>query len=267
MPMPQDKHLQDQELLAWLDGELEPADRAHAGGHLEHCWTCRARKAELEQTIHEYAAWQLAAGGAAPPAAGPTARLRAQLQQARGETPATWRQWTLPLAVGGALLTGLAFAIVWLGGQRSALAGPLPDPQLTPGATRLISREQVCALSSADEGRRIPASLALQVFEKYGMGTPKSRAYEVDYLISPALGGAEDIRNLWPQPYEDGVWTARVKDALEDHLRQLVCDGKMELPAAQEAIAKNWIAAYQRTFRTTKPIAAHALFVKDAPWE
>ncbi len=58
-----------------------------------------------------------------------------------------------------------------------------------------------------------------------------------------------------------------MKDALEDHLRTLVCEGQLDLPTAQREISTNWIAAYQKYFRTRKPMAAHARFVKDSPWE
>ena len=58
--------------------------------------------------------------------------------------------------------------------------------------------------------------------------------------------------NLWPQPYSS-TWNARVKDQLEDHLHELVCQGKVQLVTAQSDIASNWIAAYKRYFNTDKP--------------
>ncbi len=76
--------------------------------------------------------------------------------------------------------------------------------------------------------------------------------YALDYLITPALGGADNIQNLWPQPYSS-TWNARVKDQLEDHLHELVCQGKVQLATAQNDIASDWIAAYKRYFNTDKP--------------
>jgi hypothetical protein len=76
----------------------------------------------------------------------------------------------------------------------------------------------------------------------------------VDYLITPALGGADDIHNLWPQSYSATVWNAQVKDALEDRLRDLVCEGKLDLATAQRDISGNWIAAYKRYFNTDRPV-------------
>ena len=67
----------------------------------------------------------------------------------------------------------------------------------------------------------------------------------MDHLISLELGGSNGTANLWPEPY-DIVWNARVKDKLENRLHKMVCAGQIDLPIAQKAIAKNWIAAYQR---------------------
>jgi hypothetical protein len=92
------------------------------------------------------------------------------------------------------------------------------------------------------------------VFEEYGISGAPPRAYEVDYLITPALGGADDIRNLWPQSYSPAVWNARVKDALEDRLHDLVCDGRLDLATAQRDIASDWIAAYKKYFETDRPL-------------
>ena len=84
-----------------------------------------------------------------------------------------------------------------------------------------------------------------RVLEQYGLANADPRAYEIDYLITPALGGADDIRNLWPEPYSTTLWNAHVKDALEERLHELVCAGKLDLATAQSAIASDWIAAYK----------------------
>ena len=84
------------------------------------------------------------------------------------------------------------------------------------------------------------------------------RDYEVDYLITPALGGADDIRNLWPESYGAVVWNARVKDALEDRMRELVCSGQLDLATAQREIASDWIGSYKKYFHTERPLAVEA---------
>ncbi len=75
----------------------------------------------------------------------------------------------------------------------------------------------------------------------------------MDYLITPELGGANSIRNLWPEPYSI-VWNARVKDELEDRLHDLVCEGKLDLTTAQREISTDWIAAYKKYFHTDRPL-------------
>jgi hypothetical protein len=96
--------------------------------------------------------------------------------------------------------------------------------------------------------------LRRRVFALYGMPGADPNAYEVDYLITPALGGADDIGNLWPQSYRATIWNARVKDALEDRLHDLVCRGDLDLPTAQHEISSDWIGAYKKYFHTDKPI-------------
>jgi hypothetical protein len=99
----------------------------------------------------------------------------------------------------------------------------------------------------------VSAALRKKVFQEYGIEKAEPRAYEVDYLVTPALGGADDIRNLWPHSYSSTAWNARVKDALEDRLREMVCEGSLDLTQAQREMAANWIAAYKKYFHTDKP--------------
>ena len=117
----------------------------------------------------------------------------------------------------------------------------------------LLSRGQVCRESNT-KNKAVPVALRRQVFDEYGIPAAEPSAYEVDYLITPALGGADDIHNLWPQSYAATVWNAQVKDALEDHLRDLVCDGQLDLATAQREIATNWIEAYKKYFHTDQPL-------------
>jgi hypothetical protein len=82
----------------------------------------------------------------------------------------------------------------------------------------------------------------------------RSNQYQIDYLINPQLGGTNDVRNLWPQPYASTVWNAYVKDALEDRLHEMVCKQQIDLASAQNAIATDWISAYKKYFHTSEPI-------------
>ena len=115
------------------------------------------------------------------------------------------------------------------------------------------SKEEVCR-ESPPKNKMVPVSVRRRVFQAYGIDSADPGAYEVDYLITPALGGSDDIRNLWPQSYSATIWNARVKDALEDRLRQLVCTGALDLATAQRDISRDWIAAYRNYFHTDRPI-------------
>jgi len=128
-----------------------------------------------------------------------------------------------------------------------------PATELTPGVARAKTRGQVCG-SNIGKNRDVSPALRRKVFELYGMPAADQRAYEVDYLITPALGGADDIGNLWPQSYAATIWNARVKDALEDRLHELVCRGDLDLPTAQREISTDWIAAYKKYFHSDKPV-------------
>jgi hypothetical protein len=126
---------------------------------------------------------------------------------------------------------------------------------LTPGATVFIGREEVCRASNA-KNKDVSTPIRRRVFEEYGIPSAEPRAYEVDYLITPALGGSDDIHNLWPESNAATIWNAQVKDELEDHLRDLVCSGQLDLTTAQREIAINWIEAYKKYFHTDRPLEA-----------
>jgi hypothetical protein len=260
-------HLSDQELLLAADGELPAARAGQVASHLAECWTCRVRKGEIEASIGDFVhAYRGDLDPLLPSPAGPRALLKAQLAEMTAEraaVPANWRtQWLHgpnPRYAGAALfLAVLALLIYW----RPAFESPrafhvvpvsFPEPSLTPGVAAGVNRDEICN-SVPPKNRIVPASLQRRVFEEYGISGAEPRAYEVDYLITPALGGADDIRNLWPQSYSSAVWNARVKDALEDRLHDLVCDGRLDLATAQRDISSDWIAAYKKYFETDRPL-------------
>jgi hypothetical protein len=256
-------HLSDRELLMALDGELAPPDSSRVEAHLTGCWTCRSRKLELERAISDFVHLQQEnLSPQLPPAEGPRALLKAQLAQMARTRSWWWRAPQLPPAAWiAAAACGLALvwtaATGWIPGsrQKPALVLAVPNPDLTPGAAVLLSRNDVCR-APQPKNKEVPVALRRRVFEEYGLAHAETRAYEVDYLITPALGGADDIHNLWPQPYQNTEWNAKVKDALEDRLHTLVCEGKLDLGTAQHEIASNWIDAYKRYLHTDQPIVS-----------
>ena len=264
----EDSHLSDQQLLLGVEGELSAHDENLVSEHLAGCWKCRARRQELENAIAGFVrVYQREFEAKLPPVAGPRALLKAQLAQlsanatsARSEWPGLLRRFAWAAALTGLLIPGLFLVHMMIERQdlkrQPEFIVSTPDSRLTPGATLLVSRPAVCAQENV-KNRAVPVVLQRRVFEQYGIMGADPKGYEVDYLVTPALGGAEDIHNLWPHSYSHTVWNARVKDALEDRLREMVCDGSIDLGEAQSEIAANWIAAYKKYFRTDQPLAEH----------
>ena len=82
----------------------------------------------------------------------------------------------------------------------------------------------------------------------YNVNGIKSRLpgqYEVDHLVSLQLGGSNDIANLWPEAASPTPGFHQ-KDQVENSLHDQVCSGAMPLTEAQNEIATNWLAVYNR---------------------
>jgi hypothetical protein len=211
--------------------------------------------------------YQSAFEGSAPSPTGDHAahaRLRSLLTQApkTATKPASHWSWTAWAVVS---LCALLLGVATLEKKQSvpsstqAMVSRLeteitPNPRLTPGDISVVSKAQVCQANGQGAARQIPESLKRAVLAEYGVNNAPQETYEVDFLITPELGGSANIRNLWPEPYFSRTWNARVKDALEDRLHKLVCDGSLDLSTAQREIATNWVDAYKKYVRPDNPM-------------
>jgi hypothetical protein len=265
-------HPSDEELLLFADGELSTQRVSQVNAHLAACWDCRIRLKQLEETIADFVcAYHGSLDPRLPPSAGPRALLKARLFDTAGKlTRGLWSRWfqeAFPvrrLAYAGMVVLALILAAtvayrfgpsgVFVRGAFRHTAGYVPDPRLTPGVVRQVSRGDVCTVNYSDDTRRIPSLIKQKVLDEYGMSDAQSKDYELDYLISPQLGGTEDLGNLWPEPTSAAGWNLRVKDALENRLHQMVCQGELNLSTAQSDLATDWIGAYKRYFHTDQPI-------------
>jgi len=138
---------------------------------------------------------------------------------------------------------------------RTSGAYSLPDPRCTPGAinprvTQADISSTIC-VSGYTSSIRPPESVTepekVASATAYGYIGPFHTA-EYDHLIPLELGGdPNDPANLWVEPNDrpDAADTYNSKDTLESKLNDLVCSGHMTLAAAQQAIATDWVAAYQ----------------------
>lgn len=269
-------HIPDEQLLLHASGEVPASRSSQVQAHLETCSQCRHRLQELQSTLAEFGEVHRNTWDAAlPPIDERRAQLRtrlAELAEQERHDKLFGRLRTNVVEHGGAAaVAAIMIAACLLVAIRlyrpTEASQPIvaqsmpasvghweePDLRLTPGATVAVSENDICNAAVARPEPVVPVSLKRRVFEEYGLA-PRPDAYEVDYLITPELGGATDIRNLWPEPYHDTVWNAHIKDQLEDRLHQMVCRGDVDLATAQRDISADWIAAYRKYFHVNDPL-------------
>jgi hypothetical protein len=133
----------------------------------------------------------------------------------------------------------------------AALVFPsVPKADVTPGVVRPLSKATICATVWHLDRRHVTEGMKKQVAKAYDVPWDRRAEFEFDHLVPRSLGGADDVRNLWPQP-RFGEWTAQRKDRLEVKLGTMVCKGELDLHTAQRAFQRDWIAAY-RTYLATR---------------
>jgi hypothetical protein len=147
---------------------------------------------------------------------------------------------------GPAVSTGTAHL-----GQRTKTSGcvaksGLPDSACTPGAIfPTATREAICASGYARNVRDVTEEEKNQVYAEYGITSHRTGEYEVDHLVSLEIGGSNDIANLWPEAANPRPGFHE-KDQVENYLHDQVCSGAISLAQAQEQIATNWLAVYEK---------------------
>ena len=149
----------------------------------------------------------------------------------------------------------LAFAVV-------VFAGDLPDLTKTPGAVRAgLTKATICATKWGKDARHVTAAMKRQVFESYGLSgnddphcalDAHGRRFEIDHLISRELGGADEVKNLWPQCYGSLPWAAVLKDRLENRLHREMCAGNITLQQARDMLVNDWRVGYRKYFGEPK---------------
>jgi anti-sigma factor RsiW len=264
------EHPGDDILVRFVDDELPATERGDVARHVTACAACSTRVDRIRGAFAHFSVAFEAHEESPALTLDRRRRFERAMQQAAAQP--TWvmragqsigRWHTQALAAAALVLAAVVVPAVWNDSPspEAALlaADPLPNPSLTPGAVSAMTAADLC--SGARPSRVVAASTRDRVLRAYRMQHVHAKAYELDALITPELGGTTDEANLWPQPYESPVWTAYVKDELEVLLPTLVCRGEVELARAQREIATDWVAAYKRYFKTEVPLRAHL----DAP--
>ncbi len=122
-----------------------------------------------------------------------------------------------------------------------------PNPNLTPGliatqAFKELTSTSPCGTYSQCH-RATPQSVKDAVAKEYG----QVKCAEVDHFVPLALGGADDIKNLWCQS-NDPTWGYKVKDKLESYLVIQMKAGVVAPKDAQTCILTDWIQCYKKYF-------------------
>jgi hypothetical protein len=257
-----EQHLTDEELALAADSEFG-AKAARAQAHLERCVQCMNRATEFELVIARLAeAQRSSVDSEFPSIAGPRAMLRARMSEMGAHDgsrrPRLGRLLAAAFAVSALVAMVAAAAMLTQrhpgprnesASRASSDSSVLPNRDFTPGAVRRASFQEICALPQEETVKHVSPSQRRAVLEEYGIPAAHADDYEVDYLITPGLGGDDNIQNLWPEPYNAANWNAHVKDALEERLHEMVCSHQLDLAVAQKAIATDWIAAYEKYMR------------------
>ena len=160
------------------------------------------------------------------------------------------------LAVACLGIVALIYATIGAIAASSSITPPqIQDLKLTPGVVRPdLTLDQIFHTAWGKDERMVTADMKAQVAKAYGMSAAAcpSGKIEIDHLISRELGGADDIRNLWPECYEPAppapklnpVWGAHKKDRLENELHKEACAGTITLDQARAALVDDWRKAY-----------------------
>lgn len=274
----ENSHPTDQELLLAADGELSARSARVVRTHLSACWHCRARVSELEAAIVDFVrVHHQALDAELPPIGRSRSQLSARLSDLAAKPEAnsvraffhfTSARYLTAYVCFGLLSASLLLAMLTGQSPRSILSihAPVavattaedrvePNPELTPGATRPVSMQDVCAVPHEEVVVDVPEALREEILREYGIAEKRTNDFEIDFLIAPRLGGTEDPQNLWPEPYASSIWNARVKDDLEERLHEMVCSGEVSLKTAQNDISADWIGAYKKYFNTDRPVS------------
>ncbi len=125
----------------------------------------------------------------------------------------------------------------------------LPDRSCTPGSIdpKVTQRDIGSTICKAGWTRTVRPPESQTERAKFRVAYPayyvhRGTKSELDHLVPLELGGSNDITNLWPE-------IGRIpnpKDAVENALNHAVCDGRIRLAAAQQAIATDWLTAEQK---------------------
>ena len=144
------------------------------------------------------------------------------------KTKAKYKTKRATAALIGALLVGV------IGSRAFAFEPLLPNAKLTPG--RIAHRPS--------DTRGVTESMQDEVFARYHIPLASRPYYIIDHLIPMELGGADDIRNLWPQRLSARPYGPRRKRLLTQRLLEMIAAKQITVAEAQREMGEDWISAF-----------------------
>ena len=141
----------------------------------------------------------------------------------------------------------------------SGIASATADQTLTPGATdpavtQANIHQTICTRGYTSTVRKVSTKTKSAVYAEYHVAQSDKRGYVIDHLVPLEVGGSNDIRNLWPEAKA----TAEHKDQTENLLHARVCNGTIDLVAAQQLFEAEWSPGGTSTAPMPSPLAPMA---------
>lgn len=143
--MKANQHLQEEQIIPYLDGRLAASERGEVARHLESCGECRTQLAELRRLLAVLEEWR-----AVEPSASFAAALQRRLERAAHPASSWWARLHVRPIYAGALAVVL-LAVVLIG-----LWSPSPPEMVT---TTQVPSLEVEALGGEDLAELEPVLL------------------------------------------------------------------------------------------------------------
>jgi hypothetical protein len=121
-------------------------------------------------------------------------------------------------------------------------APPPLDLPVNPAVTQATIQNTICQTGWTKTVRPAGSTtnrIKIEKLRQAGLTEADKSRFELDHLIPLALGGATLEGNLALEPWPE----ATKKDVVEVCLSAMVCEGKIPLKLAQQAIWEDWQAA------------------------
>lgn len=120
----------------------------------------------------------------------------------------------------------------------------MPDLACTPGAlVPHVLRGDLCKRGYTSSVKAVTSKTKDAIFAAYNIPENIQNNYTIDRFVAVALGGSNDMANLWPQLVK-GERSASHKNRVESFLYDQLCAGKLSMQEVQELGSRQWVMVY-----------------------